>query len=115
MDDPVIPATGGKFVLPWSRHPRPLPFAVPAATVHIAALRGMDVTVLRPEGFELLGTVMGKARQAAVISGGSVTETDDRSSAMQGSLVIYVNSWASAHHYVNKSAEDEIKPELRDW
>jgi len=27
--------------------------AVPAATLHMAAKRGMDVTVLRPEGFEL--------------------------------------------------------------
>ena len=44
-----------------------------------------------------------------------MTETDGRYSAMQGSQVIYVNSWASAHHYRNKCAEDEIKPELRDW
>jgi N-acetylornithine carbamoyltransferase len=115
VDDLGIPANGGKFVLSWTWHPRPLPFAVPAATVHMAALRGMDVTVLRPEGFELPNAIMDKARQAATMSGGSVTETDDRSSAMQGSRVIYVNSWASARHYGNKCAEDEIKPELRDW
>ena len=115
MDDLGIPANGGKFVLSWTWHPRSLPFAVPAATVHMAALRGMDVTVLRPEGFELPVTVMDKARQAAAISGGSVTETDDRSAAMQGSQVIYASSWASARCYGNKCAEDEIKPELRDW
>ena len=115
MDDLNIPANGGKFVLSWTWHPRPLPFAVPAATVHMAALRGMDVTVLRPEGFELPGVVMDKARQAAALSGGSVTETDDRASAMQGCRVIYANSWASARHYGNKRAEDEIKPELGEW
>ena len=115
MDDLGIPANGGKFVLSWTWHPQPLPFAVPAATVHMAALRGMDVTVLRPEGFELPDAIMDKARQAAKMSGGSVTETDDRSSAMQGSQVIYANSWASARHYGNRSAEDKIKPELRDW
>jgi N-acetylornithine carbamoyltransferase len=75
----------------------------------------MDVTVLRPEGFELPDVIMDKARQAAAMSGGSVTETDDRTSAMLDSRVIYVNSWASARHYGNKCAEDEIKPELRDW
>jgi len=115
LDDMGIPANGGKFVLSWTWHPQPLPFAVPAATVHMAALRGMDVTVLRPEGFELPGAIMDKAHQAAAMSGGSVTETNDRASAMQGGQVIYVNSWASARHYGNKCAEDEIKPELRDW
>ena len=115
MDDLGTPANGGKFVLSWTWHPRPLPLAVPAATVHMAAMRGMDVTVLRPEGFELPDAIMDKARQAAAMSGGSVTETDDRSDAMQGSQVIYANSWASTHHYGNKYAEDESKLELRDW
>lgn len=115
MDDLGIPANGGKFVLSWTWHPQQLPFAVPAATVHMAALRGMDVTVLRPQGFELPDALMDKARQAAAMSGGSVTETDDRSRAMQDSRVIYVNSWASAQHYGNKCAENEIKPELQNW
>ena len=115
MDDLGIPASNGKFVLSWTWHPRPLPFAVPAATVHMAALRGMDVTVLRPEGFELPDVIMDKARRAAAMSGGSVTESDDRTSAMQGSQVIYANSWASSHHYGNRHAEDEIKPDLQDW
>jgi N-acetylornithine carbamoyltransferase len=115
MDDLGIPANGGKFVLSWTWHPQSLPFAVPAATVHMAAMRGMDVTVLRPEGFELPQVIMDKARQAAALSGGSVTETDDRSGAMQGSHVIYANTWASARHYGNKRAEEEIKPKLGTW
>jgi N-acetylornithine carbamoyltransferase len=115
MDDLGIAADGGKFVLSWSWHPRPLPLAVPAATLHMAAMRGMDVTVLRPEGFELPEAIMEKARRAASTSGGSVRETEDRAEAMQGAQVIYVNSWASAHHYGSKRTEDEIKLELRDW
>ena len=115
MDDLGIPANNGKLVLSWTWHPQPMPFAVPAATVHMAALRGMDVTVLRPEGYELPDAIMDKARQAAAISGGSVTESDDRSGAMQGAQVLYVNSWASAQFYGNRRAEDKIKPELQDW
>ena len=115
MDDLGIPANGGKFVLSWTWHPQTLPFAVPAATVHMAAMRGMDVTVLRPEGFELPDAIMDKARQAAAMSGGSVMESDDRSDTMQGCQVLYVNSWASARHYGDKRSEDAIKPELRDW
>jgi N-acetylornithine carbamoyltransferase len=115
LDDLGIPANRGKFVLSWTWHPQPLPLAVPAATLHMAALRGMDVTVLRPEGFELPEVIMDKARQAAAISGGSVKETDNRSSAMKGCQIIYANSWASARHYSNRRAQDEIKPELGGW
>lgn len=115
MDDLGIPASNGKFVLSWTWHPQSLPLAVPAATVHMAAMRGMDVTVLRPEGFGLPKVIMDKASQAAGMSGGSVTETDDRSEAMQGSRIIYATSWASECHYDNKCAEEEFKLELRDW
>jgi len=115
LDDLEVPGNGGKFVLSWTWHPRPMPFAVPAATVHMAAMRGMDVTVLRPEGFELPDVIMNKARQAAAMTGGSVTETDDRHSAMQDCEVLYVNSWASSHHYGDRRSEENIKPELHDW
>ena len=115
MDDLGIPANGGKLVLSWTWHPQPMPYAVPAATVHMAALRGMDVMVLRPEGYELPDTIMDKARHAAAMSGGSVMESNDHASAMQGAQVLYVNSWASARFYGNRRAEDKIKPELLDW
>ncbi len=115
LDDLGIPANRGKFVLSWTWHPRPLPLAVPAATVHMAAMRGMDVTVLRPDGFALPDAIMDKARQAAAVSGGSVNETDDRADAMRGAQVIYVNSWTSESHYGHKRAEEGFKRELRDW
>ena len=115
LDDIGIPTNSGKFVLSWAWHPRQLPMAVPAATVHMAAMRGMDVTVLRPDGFELPEVIMDKAHRAAATSGGSVRETDDRADAMHDARVIYVNSWASTRHYGNKRAEDELKLQLRDW
>ncbi|HXN10021.1 MAG TPA: hypothetical protein VN859_02190, partial [Steroidobacteraceae bacterium] len=74
LDELGVPEHG-KFVLSWAWHPRALPFAVPAATLHMAALRGMEVVVLRPEGFGLPAAIMDKARQAAALSGGSVRES----------------------------------------
>ena len=50
MDDLEIPKNNGKFVLSWAYHPMALPLAVPASTLYMASKRGMDVTVLRPEG-----------------------------------------------------------------
>jgi N-acetylornithine carbamoyltransferase len=115
MDDLAIPRTGGKFVLSWAYHPRALPLAVPAATVHMAAMRGMDVTVLRPDGFELPESIMSKAQQAAAANGGSVRETDDRAEALEGAHVIYAKSWSSTRHYGNGPADKELRLNLQDW
>jgi N-acetylornithine carbamoyltransferase len=115
LDDLDIPSRGGKFVLSWAWHPKPLPLAVPAAAVHMAAFRGMDVTVLRPEGFALPEPVLEKARKAAALSGGSVRETSDRREAMEGAHVIYAKSWTSPLHYGNPEAEAAFRAGLRDW
>jgi N-acetylornithine carbamoyltransferase len=115
MDDLGIPANGGKFVLSWAYHPRALPLAVPAATVHMAAARGMNVTVLRPPGFELPPAIMDKARRAAESSGGSVTETADRREAISGAHVIYAKEWSSTRHYGDKLADQALREELIHW
>ena len=115
MDDFDMPANGGKFVLSWAYHPRALPLAVPAAPLHMAAMRGMDVTVLRPEGCELPAPVMQKAIFAAEESGGSVTETDDRKKAMEGAHVIYAKSWSSTKHYGDRLADQKQREQHLDW
>lgn len=115
LDDLRIPAAGGKFVLSWAFHPRPLPFAVPASTVYMAARRGMDVTVLRPDGFELPDTVMQKAAAAADASGGSLTETSDRQAAMDSAHVIYAKSWSSVQHYGNTVEDQKLRENFLDW
>ena len=115
LDDLNIPTAGGKLVLSWAYHPKALPLAVPAATVHMAAMRGMDVTVLRPEGFALPEPVMAKARAAADASGGSLSETDDRQAALRDAHVIYAKSWASTRHYGDRMADGELRKDLVDW
>jgi N-acetylornithine carbamoyltransferase len=115
MDDLGVPANGGKFVLSWAYHPMALPLAVPASTLHMAAKRGMDVTVLRPEGFELPDAIMQKATTAADASGGSITETDQRSEAMEGAHIIYAKSWSSTRHYGDKIADQKLRERHLDW
>jgi len=115
MDDLGVPANGGKFVLSWAYHPLALPLAVPASALHMAAMRGMDVTVLRPEGFELPDALMQKATSAAAASGGSIRETDQRSDAMQGAHIIYAKSWSSTRHYGNKVNDKKLREQHLDW
>ncbi len=115
MDDLAVAKQGGKFVLSWAYHPRALPLAVPAATVHMAAARGMNVTVLRPDGFELPDAIMQKARQAAKASGGSVDETNDRAAAVDGAHVIYAKSWSSTRHYGDRVEDQDLRNDLDHW
>ncbi len=115
LDELGVPRGGGRFVLSWAYHPRALPLAVPASTVHMAAMRGMDVTVLRPEGFALPQPIMERARQAAEASGGSVRETADRAEALEGAHVIYAKSWSSTAHYGDRVADEKLRNTLDGW
>jgi ornithine carbamoyltransferase len=115
MDDLGIPARGGRFVLSWAWHPKPLPFAVPAAALHMAALRGMEVTVLRPAGYALPEPIMERARRAAALGGGSLRETADREEALAGAHVLYAKSWGAAADYGDPAAEAERRRGLRGW
>jgi len=114
MDDLHVPERG-KFVLSWVNHPRALPLAVPSATVHMAAMRGMEVVVARPEGYALPEAIMEKARRAAQQSGGSVRETTDRAEALDGAHVLYAKEWGSPQHYGDGEAEARLREPLSDW
>lgn len=115
MDDYGIPKNGGKFVLSWAYHPMALPLAVPASTLYTAARRGMDVTVLRPEGFELPEALMKKASDAAQANGGSIYETTDRAEATEGAHIIYAKSWSSTKHYGDRIGDQKLREEYLDW
>jgi N-acetylornithine carbamoyltransferase len=114
LDDLGVPKRG-KFVLTWAYHPRALPLAVPAATLHMAAMRGMDVTLCRPEGFELPEAIMHKARAAAEQSGGQITESTDPATATEGAHVIYAKSWSSTRHYGQRQEDEALRNELEHW
>jgi ornithine carbamoyltransferase len=114
LDDLGVPR-GGRFVLSWAYHPRALPLAVPTAVVQMAAMRGMDVVVLRPEGYALPQPILEKARRAAEASGGSVRETHDRKDALTGARVVYAKEWGSTTHYGDANADARLRAELTDW
>jgi N-acetylornithine carbamoyltransferase len=113
--DELETPTRAKFVLTWVYHPRALPLAVASATVHMAAMRGMEVVVARPEGFALPREIMEKARRAASASGGSVTETSDRTAALKGAQVVYAKEWGTTAHYGDAAADARLRAELKDW
>ena len=114
LDELEVPQRA-KFVLSWTYHPRALPLAVPSAVVQMAAMRGMNVVVARPEGFALPSAVMDKALAAARSSGGSVTQTDDRNAALAGAHVVYAKEWGSTAHYGDAEADARARAACKDW
>jgi N-acetylornithine carbamoyltransferase len=114
LDELKVPQRA-KFVLSWVYHPKALPLAVPAATVHMAAMRGMEVVVLRPEGFALPPQIMDGARLAAAAAGGSLAETSDRGAALAGASVVYAKEWGTTAYYGDTEADSRLRADLSDW
>jgi len=81
----------------------------------MAAQRGMEVVVLRPEGYEVPKPLADKARKLAAASGGSFTETTDRAAAMKGARVLYAKEWGSTRHYGNAAGDAELRKGLASW
>ena len=107
---------GSKYVLTWAWHPKSLPVATPHSQLLSAADLGMNVTVLRPEGYGLEPGVMDAARQRAESLGGSVDETDDIEAAMRGAKVVCAKGWGSLDYYGRFEQESADKAKLRpDW
>lgn len=115
LEDLEIPRAGGRFVLSWAYHPKALPYPVPASALWMAARRGMEVTVMRPDGFALPEPVMAKARLLAAASGGSVRETADRREGMEGAHVLYAKSWSMPALYGRPAEEALARQQHRDW
>lgn len=112
FDELEIP-TDGKFVLSWAYHPKPLPYAVPAAALRMAAMRGMEVVVHAPDGYNLPPELIQQARS---LGAKSVTETADRTFAMENAHILYCKSWSKPEFYGNPEPELEARAPFRqDW
>jgi N-acetylornithine carbamoyltransferase len=114
LDELALPPRA-RFVLSWVSHPRALPLAVPAATLQMAAMRGMEVVVLRPEGFGMPEPLLARARAAAALSGGSVSESSEREVALAGAHVVYAKEWGSTAHYGDEAGDHLLRQDLKHW
>lgn len=106
---------GRKFVLTWAYHPRALPMAVPNSALMMAARSGMEVTVARPDGFELDDGVMDFARTTAEAAGGTVTETNDLDASVRGADVVYAKAWGGSCLYDDMEVETRHRNGLKNW
>ena len=114
LDELGVPAHG-KLVLTWANHPKALPLAVPAAVAEMAALRGMEVVVVRPEPFAFPEALRARVARAAQSGNGSFRESYSRPEALAGARIVYAKSWSSTAHYGDAVAEAKLRAGLADW
>jgi N-acetylornithine carbamoyltransferase len=86
---------GKNFLLTWAPHIKNLPVAVPNSAAEIAAMAGMNLTIARPEGFDLDSELMGRLKSQCRANGSKLTVTEDVTSAYQDAHVVYAKAWGS--------------------
>ncbi len=99
---------GKNFLLTWAPHLKSLPLAVPQTAAEIAAIAGMNVTIARPEGYDLDVEVLDRVRRLCTASGTKLTITDQVEKAYDGAHVVYAKSWGSLQAYGQPPTADPV-------
>lgn len=97
---------GKNFLLTWAPHVKALPMAVPNSAVEMASMAGMNVTIARPEGYDLDPEVMKRVADNCARQGRTLNVTDDVSAAYDGRHVVYAKSWGSLRNYGKPPSAD---------
>lgn len=95
----------GKIVLSWADHPKCLPVAVPNSFALAMTQMGFDLTIARPEGYDLPAEVMQRCIEHAARSGGRVDVTADPVAAFTGARFVYAKSWGRIDRYGREAEE----------
>jgi N-acetylornithine carbamoyltransferase len=104
---------GKRYVLTWAWHPKSLPVATPHSQMLAAADLGMEVVLLRPEGWGLDPEVVAAARERAEALGGTLIETDDPAEAYRGARAVCAKAWGGLGWYGRFDEEARAKAGLR--
>lgn len=107
----------GKIVLTWANHPKPLPTAVPSSFACAVTQQGWDLTIARPEGYDLPEETMARCRENARRAGSRLEVTADRGAALAGARVVYAKSWGRIDRYGREADEVREREErgLASW
>ena len=97
---------GKNFLLSWAPHVKALPMAVPNSAVEIASMAGMNVTIARPEGYDLDPEVMARVKKNCAANGARLSLTDKVPQAFAGQNVVYGKSWGSLSEYGKPPSSD---------
>ncbi|MBI3271152.1 MAG: N-acetylornithine carbamoyltransferase [Planctomycetes bacterium] len=103
------------FLLTWTWHPKGLNTAVANSAALISSRFGMNLTILRPPGYDLDPMFMDQVRENVRSSGARLTVTDQIESAYAGADFVYAKSWGNLNYYGNWEEERKIREPLRHF
>jgi N-acetylornithine carbamoyltransferase len=107
---------GKRYALTWAWHPKSLPVATPHSQLLSAALLGMEVSIVHPEGYDLDPDVVAVAERFAGEAGGSVRVQHDPEEGLRDAHVVCAKGWGSLAYYGRFAEEARAKAALRqDW
>jgi N-acetylornithine carbamoyltransferase len=106
---------GKKFLLTWSYHPKPLNTAVANSAAIISTRFGMNLTILRPEGFDLDKDFINIAEKNTEEYGNKINVTADIEEAYRGADFVYAKSWGSLKYYGKWNEEKIIREGLKHY
>jgi N-acetylornithine carbamoyltransferase len=66
---------------------------------------GWDLTIARPDGYDLPPEIMQRCREHAKKHGGKLEVTDDRETAFSGARFVYAKSWGRIDRYGREADE----------
>ncbi|MCC6739637.1 MAG: N-acetylornithine carbamoyltransferase [Planctomycetia bacterium] len=115
MKEKLKKTDGKKFLLTWTFHPKGLNTAVANSAALISTKMGMNLTVLRPPGYDLDPMFMDQARENAKAQGGSVTVTDDIDAAYKGADFVYCKSWGNLNYFGRWEEEKKVREPYRHF
>ena len=97
---------GKKFLLAWAPHTKALPSAVPCSAAEIAAGAGMDITIVRPAGYDLPSEAMTRIKSLCAATGRTLSVSDKPEQAYKDAHVVYAKSWGSLNDYGSPPPQD---------
>lgn len=95
----------GKIVLSWADHPKCLPVAVPNSFALAITQMGYDLTIARPDGYDLPPEIIQRCQAHAAKFGGRLEMTADREAAFAGARFVYAKSWGRIDRYGREAEE----------
>lgn len=104
-----------KFLLTWTWHPKGLNTAVANSAVLISTKFGMDVTLLRPEGYDLDPRYLEAAASNATANGGSFRATSNIEEAYRGADFVYAKSWGAIPYFGRWEEEKQVRASLKHY
>lgn len=110
---------GKKLLVTWARGSLARSWNSPQGNLLLASRLGMDITVARPDGYDMDLTIYEQIKQNCQTSGGSFNVINDSLSGYDGANIVYARNWISPDAYKDgvflKQEEINKASHYADW